>query len=822
MKYILKHTFKNILSKPGRSLILIFCITLTALTAMMAIDLSKSIEGVLTSFVTDTVGTTDITVSFYSKPNLEGIEDANLLGAAQMPNPVYETDDELYCYSIMDVRTVLNFSDFSYAASQGVLNKEISLSGGEAAINGLCAENRNLKIGDKITVAAPYTGEERELTVTDIVEVALPMLPQNRETILVGDNDFRFVNSSSEIYYDFYLIDVHDDDNIKDYKKLIETNNPDCEIFDTEVLLSAADIEGVKGFLILIFALTLLLVFFITISFSERIVTERMSTVGTLRSLGVSASKTAFFLLLENILYALIGSVLGCTFYVLIKNAALPGILMLENSGTLYDVKSHIPATPFYMYLVAILVALAIECIYPIKELIKASQTSIRDIIFDNKDTAFKYTWKRLYAGLILLGVSVVSMFLVKSFVALSISLVAAILAAAILIPYLLKVLSIPLSTLFGKLKMPIAKLAASEVYNNKTQVGTAVLCVTTLILSSCLFVYSQFFADGIATPPYDCDVIVANAFKSEFFFSFIEDMDGVTDVEFEINNYANCKINETELPSLKVCDYEQKDMVVSYRNFEGTLSDSEIVITTSLARRLNLSIGDTVDITFGSDWFIPKSKSLTIKDIIPSDGILVSGSTVFINKELMYTIFPDEVSTVLIRSDNPDDTLAKLLKYVPQDEITMIASLDEWLSVAYKGGSIVAIMYALIALSLGVTIIGAAGNQTIGFINRRRELAVLYSTAMPRKKLNRLLLLENALTVGISSLTAMILGPVLINLLARIIAMLTDGDLELTHFNYLSAIVFITVFFIIMGFTVIKPIRFLKKMNIAEQLKYE
>ncbi|MCQ2502847.1 MAG: FtsX-like permease family protein [Saccharofermentans sp.] len=821
MKYIFKHTIKNILSKPGRSLILIFCIMMTALTAMMALDMTESISGLLKAFMIDTVGTADMTAVFTNTPDFEGLENYKTMAVASLQLPKYTRDEELYWYSFRGFDVANSLNDYEYAAEQGILDKVIVLEDGEIAVNENYAEAYDIKIGDKVILKAPFSEEEREFTIKEIIVFNLPLYPKDRTAIFMNESDFCFLASLKEMQYSYYDIDVLNDKDINDFKEKLEANNPDCVVVGSEAL-EREDIQSIKGVFLLIFVLTLLLVFFITVSFSEKIVTERMSTVGTLRSLGVSDSKTAFFLLLENAVYAVIGAVIGCALYVIVKNAFIPAVLNLGFRGEVYDMKAHIPKTPFYAYLAAVGISLAVECVYPIKELIKASRTSIRDIIFDNKDTEYKYSWKRLYTGLILLIISVVSMFLVKSFVALSISLVTAVLASSILIPYLLKVLSKPVAKLFGKLKMPVAKLAASEVYNNKSMVSTAVLSVTSLVVTSCLFVFAKEMATTISAPVYDCDVIVTAPNDDVFTYSFIDDMEGVSDVEFDFYNYADSEINGVELKYVTYLEYEHKDLVCAYQGFEGTLSEDEIVITSSLARTCGISKGDSVEVTIGTDWFKPRTKTFTVKEIISVEGLNMSSSTIFMNKDLLFTYFYESIQNILIKCDDPAKTCAELKKYIVEDDYTLVQTYEEWNEMSTADTSIEMILFALIALAVGITLIGASGNQAIGFINRRRELAVLYSTSMPRAKLNRLLWLENAMSVGISCIVAMIVSPILISLLAKIAYMLTDGDLEMVGLDIPGVMIFIICFFFVMSLAVVKPIRFLKKMNVAEQLKYE
>lgn len=191
-------------------------------------------------------------------------------------------------------------------------------------------------------------------------------------------------------------------------------------------------------------------------------------------------------------------------------------------------------------------------------------------------------------------------------------------------------------------------------------------------------------------------------------------------------------------------------------------------------------------------------------------------------NKDLLFTYFYESIQSILIKCDDPAKTCAELKKYIVEDDYTLVQTYEEWNEMSTADTSIEMILFALIALAVGITLIGASGNQAIGFINRRRELAVLYSTSMPRAKLNRLLWLENAMSVGISCIVAMIVSPILISLLAKIAYMLTDGDLEMVGLDIPGVMIFIICFFFVMSLAVVKPIRFLKKMNVAEQLKYE
>ena len=118
------------------------------------------------------------------------------------------------------------------------------------------------------------------------------------------------------------------------------------------------------------------------------------------------------------------------------------------------------------------------------------------------------------------------------------------------------------------------------------------------------------------------------------------------------------------------------------------------------------------------------------------------------------------------------------------------------------------------------LSVIGLSGNQVLGFEARRREYAVMYSTSMSRKQITRLIFQETLLSIGSSVLIGMIVGVVLSLLIRRTTVALT---MTLPVGIGVTQCLLITVILIfIMVITSLRPLRLLKKMKIAEELKYE
>ena len=126
-----------------------------------------------------------------------------------------------------------------------------------------------------------------------------------------------------------------------------------------------------------------------------------------------------------------------------------------------------------------------------------------------------------------------------------------------------------------------------------------------------------------------------------------------------------------------------------------------------------------------------------------------------------------------------------------------------------------------IITIAVGMTAIGMISNQLIGFEGRKKECAVLLSTAMGRGKLSGILFKE----VLITSITASCMGVLVGSALTFVIsAALRNAEalvMDITVNPVVNSIFFV-VLTLVFTLTVLFPIKNLRKMKISEQIKYE
>ena len=830
MGVILKHSFKNIFSKPGRLIVLLICITFASFAALLAFDMGNNIESLMRSYAMEMVGKMDIEVENTSSDIMEGISkvaDMTELGIGILEQTEYTRDPSSYTYVFEDNVKVFFFSDLNAAYEMDILPQTDEFDDGEVFISRDYSDSFEVYEGDTITLERADE-EQIELTVAGILDTSNTLLSDKYVVVTnaVAEQIACVVNND----YSIWMIDVKDDSMIEAVTEALKTNDPKAEIMSISELLSMEGIEQIFYLFYLLFLVSFLLVVFVTMSFAEKIVNERMSVIGTLRSLGVRPGKTALILLLENALYAVLGAITGCLLYGWVKPVMLGSMFTVQTMNGKLDVEQYIGATPLNIYILVFIGAILIECAYPLFELLKAVKTPIRDIIFNNKDTEFKYKWTRLYIGAGLMVISAVCAFLTKNFFTLAVSFACGIVAMALLIPFFIRIISRGMTKLFNKAKWPVAALASENIARNKMIMGTAVLCITSLILSLLIGGVGKAMSDDLVIPDYDCDVLV-NVYLSDdnHNYRFIKNIEGVEDVDYIYGTSLCGNVgNNTDNPHaiLSVFADTPHTRLTDVPSEGFGLNENEIVLSETRARSLGLNVGDEVEVSLNTDTDFPNTMTFVVAQIIDTGNTAVlSTNTVIINADLYERLFDNALTMILIKTDDPD-TVKELINKNTQTSVIEVKTMDD-LVTDYKSQAegLLMVLKLVVAGSIGLTLIGIAGNQSLGFITRRREMAMLYSVAMPRKRIRRLLFLESLFSIGLSATVASVSVLFLYQVLGNLMALLSDGDLNIlrkgtidpgTMITYLVVIVFVFLL------TTLIPIRYLRKMKISEELKYE
>ncbi len=816
MSLIIKHTLKSMRAHKMRTFLLLFCVSICSLAAMLCFDMSGSLEQAVKANNAKAFGKADIivTASYDLDDDFaKGIPESTVLKLSTGSTVFTRHIDGTYDMLTQKACSISGV-DIESAKEMGVLPKDAKIGDMQAALSKGFADEFGYAVGDTITL---YNDKKQpmDFTVSALYGDKVGLFSSG-DNIIISLGSMNILNGREDNGARLAYIDLADDNSINSAVKTLEENSPLANVkavFENEQTQEM--IGNITRIFTILFAVCLLLVIFVTVSASQRIITEKMPVIGTFRSLGISSRLTYTVLLGENIAYGLIGSGIGIGCYCALRPMIYSSQLgSSENAGRI-SIGAVIGVIVFCVLL---------ECLCPIKEILSAVKTSIRDIIFSNKDTQYKHGKVSTAAGIILAVTAVSTAFFSKSFFAGLICFVSTAVGAALLFPYVLRFISRLLIKIFDRQNKPIARLAAVEAREKKSTVGSSVLCFTAAAV--CIVVYS--FASSMSSfymhENSSADLNVTTDGSAERpRFSYIEDIEGVRQTEYGYYQNSVIKINgEQTANSLPIYGWKEG----GYELFSGVdgipddLAYDEIIVSKGIAHKYSLNTGDTAEFTFRADGFMPYAKQLKIKGTSLTDHENSSGTTVVISEELFKDIYKDIPTSIYVKCSDPEKA-ASVIQDHSADKVSDIQTLDEYReSVRRDSSGLMVVIDGVIALALGITFIGVVSNCLIGFEGRKRECAVLMSTSLTREKLSKMFIAESAIASGAALITAIPLSIFMYSVFMNIL----DGLMVTIpiHMSVISSIILALLMWAVFTLSALFPIKALRKMNIAAQLKYE
>lgn len=824
MNIILKTTLKNTFGKPLRSILVIFSIFVCAFAALFCFDLAQTEKGLVGYMFSSMSGEADIMAYSYTAELSalpEGFPENQTLVVRTFNNPVYVDVPDTYYLVTSDTFTVYGV-DAELAASMGYI-KDVIPGDMEIVLTNKYMNDFGIEVGDTISVY-DKAGDPVELTVVG-------MARNDAKNLLFRGYSGAVNNATADILScgktvgGAFMINVLDDTQIDAAEEMLK------EKFKSENVQRFAltdDMEDMMnelfGLLFILFAVAFLLVIFITFSICERIVSDRMSYIGTLRSLGMSPRGTAGILLLENVMYALLGSIPGVLLYLAIRGPMM-SVLFDVSDSTGMVMELEIPSISKALVIGTILGAIAIECLIPLKAVLKALKMSIRDIIFDNRDTEYKFNRSGIITGCIMAIVALIAALIPGGLFSAAICLIAAVMAVAFLFPVILKAVTngvFSLSERFGKEKM---SLASRESISRKSTVGSGVLCATSVTMCVLVYIIATSMNGMLVSDLYDCDVVVTVAAPGmPKHFSFVEHLDGVTETEYVYQ--------ELDYIYLEDVEYEKTaqffgipeggyDMFRALYDLPDVIEDGTIYIEKNWAKNNGYSIGDPLTITFHPSGVFPVREVYTVAGFFKVENYEAMKNNFAISENDYISIYHDEPGYLMVRSDDPEKTRDEIKRYAINycaESKTVQDIVDDFNDDNAQSERVLGV---IIAVAVIMTCIGMISNQIIGFEGRKKECAVMISTSMSRKTLSGILFREMLITSFAASTFGVAVSTLLIVVLKRAFEM-AENIYLIIDINPGVILKLWALMTIVFTLTVLFPIRNLKKMKLSEQLKYE
>jgi ABC-type antimicrobial peptide transport system permease subunit len=347
------------------------------------------------------------------------------------------------------------------------------------------------------------------------------------------------------------------------------------------------------------------------------------------------------------------------------------------------------------------------------------------------------------------------------------------------------------------------------------------VLCVTAASLALVIYIFANSLAALYNHEIYKSDVIAYLSGSEQKYLSYVEQLDGVDEVEFIYYNFDEIKIDSKKTDAIvygfNEGGYRQFD---AFEGIPKNVSEGEVVMDKFLMAKKGYKVGDNINITFLSEGYLPIEKTLKITGKVGVDYNAASGIAVIISDKDYKAIYKDHPVCMLAKGKDAK-SLKETIEDHSADYVSEIYTLPEFIkNQKVQSASLKAIIILLIVIGVGMTFIGVVSNQLIGLEGRKRECAVMTSVAMPRKKLSKMFLIESFIASVVSLAAAVPIGIAMSHVFMRIMEIL-ENYIPLT-ISVSRCVACAIILCAVFTFVSLFPIRALKKMDIVSQLKYE
>lgn len=813
-------TKRNITGKPMRSFAIILALAASAFALLLCIGGRDAPEQQLRKNILNAYGGAEIQI-------VDTNRDLNI-NESDLPEGskymVFSTVPANAKSSKGEYAIKVTWFDPQKAVDFGFLGSNIDPGDG-VIISESFAKKAGLNEGDTIdltrTIDPPKDNKDaepvtKELSVKVISISSDKYFRRSSTTLYMSEANVQKLTNDGVSGRNSAYIDIPDDLDVKAVSHELQKKYPDYSVgeFLTDQLIE--ELNNQTMVFVLIFAVILMMTLFLTFSMSKHIANERISTIGTLRSLGGSIPKTSVVLLTESGIYGLIGGIIGSLLFAVGGRSAITALF-----GVIPDDWSM----KLYMYPLAVLFAVVIQIICQTGALVRAVKTPVRDIIFSSRDTAYHMNIKKIIIGAVVFAGGI-ALGLLADDIILSIAAIALICTGSVMVlPLLLKGVSKGLVKLFGALEMPCAKFAANECSHKKSSVASTQLTFVSLAITIAIFITSMSISQIYNPDIYNMDAVIQLNQKTEKVDDFV-DMEEIKEYQYLYQTGTSAKVNGKKKSDVCFAGYTDFRLYTGIRNIGEEPAEDEVYIGEGYARQLGVKKGDTIEIEDLENIVRKDDGSeenavykLKVKGLCST--LYHYNKTFVVNEKWFRDTMGDNVNRVYINLRSPDD-LEKVTSEAERlfrgaevkTRAQIITDQEE------ESSNVMKILYSMIVIGCVLAILGTVSNAIIGFEQSRRKYAVLHSVAASRKKLSKLIVLETLISSITAGALALLTGVLLTSLLETALASLDIG-VEII-FNVPLILVFIVILQAAMLLAAIKPISSLRKMNTAAELKYE
>ncbi len=827
MKILLKHILRNIRQYKFRSTLIIFSLAVSTMVMFLNLTIKDDITTKYTSVLLGAYQHYDLSVfsNHYDTDGYFDLKDLNL-SMTEAENIMYNVN----AYGIYDndgqsLTVVLRGCDRKQLQETQLCELEekspdFDLNNPtQIIISRRTADKFDWKLGDLIRI---FTNEgETVLSIAGVAKTSGLFLIEYDDINMFTTVDYAQRLSDREGKLQSVYLDLPEKADPEAVQQSILDSN---EHFEVRILVNKEAISSglttINQLLNIILAMVIGLNLYIIASLIKLMMATRMPVVGTFRSVGATKGKMNFILILENAVFGLIGSGLGIVFGILLRKP-MSGIFL--NAGDAFQfLEVKLEYKPSY-FVYSILFSIGLQVIISLSSILKASRRSIKDNIFNTLSTMPGLSLRKTILGVVLFAASVVLYFINTKYVfylALP-SLLLALAGTVFMTPLLTKLITGPLAALSGRLFGGPAGLGMKAVSASKTIRSSITLITVGLSLVITVYAatnsFNEIFRSFAKYSEYDISISWLS--KEEGEYRFIEELDGVEQIGFNYNSYIGGPINGKDAFYHILGTDEFDSGIKGNQEQLSKLSEDEILVDEYYARVHDYKIGDKLNLEI--DVFENGSGTYKVAGFMDATYYSTQRNVIIMKEAEYKKVFGNIPSSIEVYTDRDADEIKNLLMREMAGSGVYIETLEEDMAQQKSSNqSVINMATGILGLSIILAVCGLLNNQMIGFIQRKREYAVLYSISMSRAQLRKMIFFETLGTFLTGGIFAAGLSWWLIKLLYVVLMGIGMGyPLELGAEKLLQLL---GVVFVLLLTTSVSPMRKISKLRVIEEIKYE
>ncbi len=696
------------------------------------------------------------------------------------------------------------------------------------------ADERDLGIGDKITVAV--SGEKVDLEITGIaVNNGLFYGDKNKSFNIVVPYSYLNELLGAGGKYNKMTAKVDSDDKSYDAIEGIikDFNNDNDKVAAVALVNDSKDgSESITLGLYTMLSIVCVVCIIIIYGAFKLIITERMTVIGTFMSQGATKKKIEHILLIEALLYGVLGSLFG-------TGLGLGGLALLTRMiSPLAEYGIYMPlrinGTHILIGVLFACILSLVSALIPVRSIRKLQP---KDVILGRLETQHKKGAVRFVIGCLLLVIAIVGALAdgeaVDSMSGLFLAM--AMIGMLMMSRKFIKLVSGKIASLFRG--HTTIFLSLNAIKTSKLLRGNITLLVLTL--SSVMLIasigtsmtdyvvhaYDELEFDYMLTNPIPSSTDVTSTQMIVDAVSKIEGIDSertapMSNLWSTVNDKGAVVMSGDPVqladfaPYLRLREGKTGDY---FKKFEAS-DDNVIMVSTAVLKDVGKKVGDTVKLEIEG----VKEK---FKIIGEYDGkMLNSGRTLLLNIDKARDVFKvkesDTINVYLEKGADKKQVEKDLKKAIGVYGSTYISKQEMVDENVESNQMIIDILSVFTYLALVIASIGIFNNISISFAQRRKEFAVMASVGMNASMRRRMILCES-ITGVVWSAVASIPYTMLLCILSQKLLAGVDMKMDI-FFDWKAYPVYLVVVAFVIFLASAGSMKKIGRLRVVEELKYE